>query len=233
MDRYDARTPPWEYPDSADHDDRPASARGPYRGRAAPGGPNWDGDRYSQARGRSVRGGPGYPARGVGREPERYFGDSNAGRGRDGRSASFWPSELGYPPSPGYAPYGGRVPVAHDGDERGFFERAGDEVLSWFGDRDARRRREVDHRGRGPKNYTRPDERIREDANDRLTEDVWIDASEVEITAADGEVTLNGTVEDRRAKRRAEDCVEAVAGVKHVQNNLRYHSGVESPRIAD
>ena len=37
-----------------------------------------------------------------------------------------------------------------NGSERGFFERAGDEVASWFGDDDAARRREQDHRGRGP-----------------------------------------------------------------------------------
>jgi hypothetical protein len=32
-------------------------------------------------------------------------------------------------------------------DERGFFERAGDEVSSWFGDEEAQRRREMDERG--------------------------------------------------------------------------------------
>ena len=31
-------------------------------------------------------------------------------------------------------------------DDRGFFDRAGDEVRSWFGDDDAQRRREVDER---------------------------------------------------------------------------------------
>src|SRR3954466_8885192 len=34
-------------------------------------------------------------------------------------------------------------------DERGFFERAGDEISSWFGDEDAERRRERDHRMEG------------------------------------------------------------------------------------
>src|SRR3546814_13288594 len=100
--------------------------------------------------------------------------------------------------------------------------------MSWFGDRDARHRREQDHRGRGPKNYVRSDERIREDVNDRLTEDVWLDASEIDVAVESGEVTLSGTVVDRRAKRRAEDCVDAISGVKHVQNNLRYTSGVVS-----
>src|SRR3546814_10676980 len=70
--------------------------------------------------------------------------------------------------------------ASYDDEDRGFFERAGDEVMSWFGDRDARHRREQDHRGRGPKNYVRSDESIREDVNDRLTEDVWLDASEID-----------------------------------------------------
>ena len=105
--------------------------------------------------------------------------------------------------------------------ERGFFERAGDEVASWFGDEEAARRREQDHRGRGPANYTRSDERILEDACDRLTEDWGVDASNIQVTVQNGEVTLDGTVASRQQKRRAEDCVDDLSGVKHVQNNLR------------
>jgi len=107
------------------------------------------------------------------------------------------------------------------GEQRGFFERAGDEIASWFGDEDAARRREMDHAGRGPSDYTRSDERIREDVNDKLTDDPRVDASSISVTVSDCEVTLNGTVQDRLAKRRAEDCAERVSGVRHVQNNLR------------
>jgi hypothetical protein len=39
------------------------------------------------------------------------------------------------------------------------------------------------------------------------------------------EVTLTGTVESREDRRRAEDLVEQVSGVKHVQNNLRVQEG--------
>jgi osmotically-inducible protein OsmY len=106
-------------------------------------------------------------------------------------------------------------------ERRGFWDRASDEVSSWFGDEDAAHRREEDHRGRGPKDYTRPDERIREDANDRLTDDWRVDASEIMVTVKDGELTLNGTVTSRQAKRRAEDVVDTISGVRHVQNNLR------------
>jgi osmotically-inducible protein OsmY len=111
------------------------------------------------------------------------------------------------------------------GDERGFFERAGDEVASWFGDEDATRRREQDHRGRGPVGYTRTDDRIREDASERLTEDWAVDARKIELAVSKGEITLTGTVATRDQKRRAEDLVEDLSGVKHVQNNLRVDDG--------
>lgn len=108
-------------------------------------------------------------------------------------------------------------------EDRGFFERVGDEISSWFGDEDAQRRRENDpgHRGRGPKNYSRSDDRIREDVSDRLSDDRHIDASDIEVSVSGSEVTLTGTVESRFAKRHAEDLAESCSGVKHVQNNLR------------
>ncbi|QDK35189.1 BON domain-containing protein [Sphingomonas sp. IC081] len=107
------------------------------------------------------------------------------------------------------------------GEHRGFLRRAGDEIASWFGSDAAAHRRDLDHRGRGPSDYTRPDERIREDVNDMLTADRRLDASHVRVTVIGGEVTLEGTVGDRADKRRAEDLAEAVIGVRHVQNNLR------------
>jgi osmotically-inducible protein OsmY len=77
------------------------------------------------------------------------------------------------------------------------------------------------HTGRGPKGYQRPDARIREDVCDRLTDDWRIDASEVEVTVNNGEVTLSGTVHNRDDKRNAEDVVESIPGVREVHNNLR------------
>ncbi len=79
----------------------------------------------------------------------------------------------------------------------------------------------MDHRGRGPSDYTRSDERIREDVNENLTNDWAVDARNVRVKVEDGEVTLDGTVSTRLQKRRAEDCAEDVSGVGHVQNNLR------------
>ena len=138
---------------------------------------------------------------------------------------------------------GGRRRTRYDrDDDRGFFDRVG----GWFdGDDDDYRRsgrgrygsgggygRDHDddddyyderrsHRGRGPKNYNRSDDRIRDDVNDALTDDHYLDASDISVTAKSGEVTLDGHVYGRRAKRRAEDLAEKASGVRHVQNNLR------------
>lgn len=120
----------------------------------------------------------------------------------------------------------GRDFRGHGRDERGWWNRAADEVMSWFGgDEDERRRRMEGrgegHRGRGPKNYRRSDERIRDDINDRLTDNDWLDASDVEVAVAGGEVTLSGAVDSRYAKRIAEDIAVSVTGVSNMQNNLR------------
>jgi len=110
---------------------------------------------------------------------------------------------------------------------RGWWDRASDEVASWFGDDEARRRRRMDYirrgeyRGKGPKGYKRSDNRIEEDINDRLTDHPYIDASEIEVGVTNGEVVLSGSVDDRSSKRLAEDITEEVSGVHNVENRLR------------
>ena len=115
------------------------------------------------------------------------------------------------------------------GEERGWWDRASDAVASWFGDEEAERRRRMDqqreHRGRGPKGYRRSDERIKEDVNDRLSDDYYLDASDVEVAVTNTEVTLTGTVTSREDKRRAEDIAESVSGVTNVENRLRVKQG--------
>lgn len=112
-------------------------------------------------------------------------------------------------------------------DDRSWWDRTRDEVASWFGDDDAERRRRSDeqrtgeHKGKGPKQYSRSDTRIHEDVCDRLSEDSYVDASDIEVKVENGEVTLSGTVDNRAARRRAEDLVDSISGVKHVQNNIR------------
>lgn len=118
-----------------------------------------------------------------------------------------------------------------DRDRRSFVDRAADEVSSWFGDDDAERRRWRDrHRGKGPKGYARSDNRILEDVSDRLMEDGGVDASDIEVSVKDGEVTLSGSVTDRFEKRRAEDCADMVSGVRHTQNNLQIEEPARGQR---
>lgn len=77
-------------------------------------------------------------------------------------------------------------------------------------------------RGYGPSNYTRSDERIIEDINDRLSDSPYLDARELDVKVSQGEVTLQGNVDSRHSKRFAEDICESVSGVRHVENRVRY-----------
>jgi osmotically-inducible protein OsmY len=76
------------------------------------------------------------------------------------------------------------------------------------------------HRGRGPKNYTRSDERIREDVCERLADDNAIDARDIDVDVRGGIVTLTGSVDARHLKLRAEYVADHCAGVEDVQNQL-------------
>lgn len=85
--------------------------------------------------------------------------------------------------------------------------------------------------GRGPRNYRRSDERIREDVSEELTRHPGIDASEIDVHVQDGEVTLSGTVRDRDTKYLAEDVAESCAGVTEVRDELRVeHPGPRGAR---
>lgn len=108
------------------------------------------------------------------------------------------------PSSGAYSQYNSRgVPWSDTGWERGQSQRHGTFA------------------GRGPKGYQRSDDRILEDVCDRLTDAADVDASEIEVNVANGEVTLSGTVRGRGEKRRSEDLAESIAGVRDVHNNLR------------
>lgn len=75
--------------------------------------------------------------------------------------------------------------------------------------------------GRGPKNYQRSDDRVREEICDSMTDDPMLDASDITVAVSHGEVTLGGTVSSRDQKRRAEDVADRISGVKDVTNQLR------------
>lgn len=77
------------------------------------------------------------------------------------------------------------------------------------------------HAGKGPRGWTRSDDRILEDVCEALTRDPEIDASDIEVSCSGGEITLRGTVDSRRTRRRAEECIEDLPGVRDVHNELR------------
>jgi hypothetical protein len=79
--------------------------------------------------------------------------------------------------------------------------------------------------GRGPKDYRRSDDRIREEICDVLTDDPGLDAFDVSVKVESGEVTLMGLVSTREQKRRAEEDAERVSGVRDVINQLRVNRG--------
>lgn len=86
----------------------------------------------------------------------------------------------------------------------------------------------MDHRGRGPRDYVRSDERIADDIIDRLTDDEHIDASEILVMVENGVVTLTGDVPERHMKHRAEDLVANARGVRDVHNAIRIDPGVDA-----
>lgn len=175
---------------------------------------------------------------------ERLRGDRQAARGFDedspGRSrhrqntgSAYWDrdrQEAGYRGEDrelDALSRGMNAPVAYRQDERRF-ERQSDVGLHGepghgrpgiYGRPD--RNRAESRRGRGPRNYRRSDERIREDVCERLTEDDYVDASQIEVQVREGTVVLTGSVDERWEKHRAEDIADACSGVREVENRIR------------
>jgi osmotically-inducible protein OsmY len=207
------------------------------------GGGDYDMPRYSrdqedrvfgQPRGPrpSPRGGTyAYGAEDSGRGYQRQY-DPYLDRNQGYESRPFNPYRGEYGASSYASSYENRAHSRHDhgrDGHRGFWDKATDEVASWMGDREALQRRMQDergsHHGKGPKGYRRSDERIRDEVSDRLSDDHWLDASDIEVKVENGEVTLTGTVMDRDSKRRAERLAESASGVSDVQNNIKVRQG--------
>lgn len=85
------------------------------------------------------------------------------------------------------------------------------------------------HRGRGPRDYRRADESVYADVCEALTDDSEVDATNIEVSVKDGEVTLSGEVRSREEKRRAEDIADRIAGVRDVHNTLKIYSSMSAP----
>jgi hypothetical protein len=85
---------------------------------------------------------------------------------------------------------------------------------------------------RGPKNYRRSDERIREDICDALIAAMHLDASDVTVDVTEGVVTLEGIVPERRMKHAIEDVAASVRGIREVENRIRVVRGGADPLVA-
>jgi hypothetical protein len=67
----------------------------------------------------------------------------------------------------------------------------------------------------------RTDERVRDDVRRWMADDARLDARAIDVHVQDGEVTLEGLVSGRGARRLAGDIAGAVPGVRSVVNRLR------------
>ena len=75
-------------------------------------------------------------------------------------------------------------------------------------------------RPRGPKGYTRSDDRIREDLCEHLMDIDDLDSSDVEVHVESGCVRLEGTVPERFMKYEIENIAATTLGVQDVENNI-------------
>ena len=212
-----------------DHDRDRGRSTEPYgQGQSGYSAGRHGGDRAQQLQGRNDM----MPSPGSFEDRHRDLGtdDRFTGRGR----AGYWQDRTGYDAADRYGGYRGRDFDAErrslEPGRRSHDERLGYPAGSYSHQAEPPRRAGIEphvhrgngpHRGKGPASYQRSDERIRELVCESLTEDDQLDATHIEVTVKGGEVTLSGTVEDRRAKREAEDCACSVPGVRDVQNQLR------------
>jgi hypothetical protein len=160
---------------------------------------------------------------GYGGDYAREGGWSGGGRGDEYTREGFW-GGTGAPAdwaSSGYGGPRGSASVGYGpGQTRSTFGRGdtGGSAVS-YGETDPAGR--TSFRGRGPKNWRRSDERIREEINERLTDHDGIDASDIEVTVENAEVTLSGNVGSRWEKRLADDIAHSCNGVHDVHNRLK------------
>lgn len=147
------------------------------------------------------------------RESRAYHGertvDARSELPYDMRRAQNAPSPLGWRSGS----YGGRREPEPAGPRRTYADRSGSfRSGSWGLPSNA---------GLAPLGYQRPDDLIQEEVNEALTEDPWVDACNITVSVAGGEVTLGGTVADRQQKRAAEDALGRIKGLVDIHNRLR------------
>lgn len=175
---------------------------------------------YGRYTGQSERYGDDYG------QTQRYWGDRGyAGDEGRGYSGQNWQQQFGQPQSnwrgqsAGERRYeGGSFPSYQQ-------DRFGDYYGRQAGLEDQRRwPAPGPYAGKGPKDYSRADDDIRKDACELLTRHGGIDASDINVSVHNGDITLSGNVPDKHMRREAEDALEGMSGVKDVNNQLRINN---------
>ncbi|WP_064749414.1 BON domain-containing protein [Lysobacter antibioticus] len=179
------------------------------------------GSRFGGSRGGYSRFGPSYGGESAGRGGREGLYDYSEHRPQQTRGGGEDRS---------YSDRGGRGYGQGYGRSSGYADRSGFSASAYGSGFDAnpgayREQGVASQRGRGPSRYTRSDERITEDLNERLTEDELIDASDIEVRCENGRIVLEGEVDQRWMKHRAEDIADACSGVKDVDNRIRVRGG--------
>lgn len=152
---------------------------------------------------------------------EGFLRSGDQGQGSRFHGAGLHQAALDTSPDASYQGYGAYATL--DGSRVDSSEFAD---VDWAGrelepERSPRVAGDRDFTGRGPRGYRRSDARIHEEINERLTDHPELDATEIEVTVANGDVLLRGHVEDREAKHLAEDIAYSVSGVLDVDNKLK------------
>ncbi len=144
---------------------------------------------------------------------QRTDGSFTSGRNRFGEERIRHDSYQDDQYRPGYDPtYEDENGMKHPYEHGGSRNRWSDDIRS-----EASRE---NHFGKGPKGYQRSSERIREEANEILTRDFNLDASDIEVVVQGNILVLNGEVSSRSDKKHAESLVEDIAGIEDVHNHL-------------
>lgn len=79
----------------------------------------------------------------------------------------------------------------------------------------------ISYAGLGPKGYRRSDSSLEEEVCELLTQDPYIDASEIFVAVEEGVVKLSGLVDDREEKFEIERSVDGIWGVEDIINDIK------------
>lgn len=171
-------------------------------------------------------------ARGAGSEIHTWRGGMLGWLGAGIRAAAGWIGDrmqsagtrLGGQLSGGSADLGERV-RGRGAQVGGALEDTGDQAMR-RGMRLDVSTRGAERRGRAPRAYRRPDERILDDVCERIGRSP-ADGDEVEVEVREGVVTLKGRVPTRLDRRMIEDVADGVFGVDEVHNQIRVARAVQ------